>query len=82
MDFRFEAKKEGDRTVIHVAGELKGQGVVELERLCRETTGRLSLDLSNLRSSGPGGVQLIRELSGRGGAISGMSPYMELVLGI
>ena len=82
MDFRFEATKEGDRTVIQVAGELKGQGVVELERLCRETTGRLSLDLSNLRSSGPGGVQLIRELAGQGVAISGVSPYMELVLGI
>lgn len=82
MDFRIEAKKEGDRTVIQVAGELKGQGVVELERLCRETTGHLSLDLSNLRASGPGGVQLIRELARRGVAISGVSPYMELVLGI
>ena len=82
MDFRIEAKKEGDQTVIQVAGELKGQGVVELERLCRETTGRLCLDLSNLRSSGPGGVQLIRELAGQGVAISGVSPYMGLVLGI
>ena len=82
MNFRFEAKKEGDRTVIQVAGELKGQGVAELERLCRETTGKLSLDLSNLRSAGPGGVQLIRELSGQGVAISGVSPYMELVLEI
>ncbi len=80
MDFRFEIKKEGDRTVIQVAGELKGQGVAELERLCRETTGPLALELSNLRSSGPGGVQLIRELAGHGVAISGVSPYMELVL--
>lgn len=82
MDFRFESKKEGDRTVIQVAGELKGQGVAELERLCRETTGKLSLDLSNLRSAGPGGVQLIRELVGQGVVISGMSPYLELVLGM
>jgi hypothetical protein len=82
MDFRFETKKEGDRTVIQVAGELKGQAVVELERLCRQTTGRLSLDLTNLRASGPGGVQLIRELAGQGVAISGLSPYMELVLGM
>lgn len=82
MDFRFEVKKEADRTVIQVAGELKGQGVVELERLCRETTGKLSLDLSSLRSSAPGGVQLIRELARQGVSISAMSPYMELVLGI
>ena len=82
MDFRFETKKIGDRTVIQVAGELKGQAVAELKRLCRETTGQLSLDLSNLRSAGPVGVQLIRELAGQGVAISGVSPYMELVLGM
>lgn len=82
MDFRFETKKIGDRTVIQVAGELKGQAVAELKRLCRETTGQLSLDLSNLRSSGPVGVQLIRELASQGVTISGVSPYMELVLGM
>ena len=80
MDVRIEKRRDGDCTVIQVAGELKGQGVVELERLCRETTGRLSLDLSNLRSSGPGGVQLIRELAAQGVEISGITPYMGLLL--
>jgi hypothetical protein len=55
---------------------------VELERLCRETTGRLALDLSNLRSSGPGGVQLIRELVAQGVEISGVTPYMGLILNV
>lgn len=82
MDFRIETWKEGDRTVIQVAGELKGQGEVELERICRETTGLLSLDLSHLRSSGPGGVQLIKELSKKGVSILGVTPYLELLLGM
>ena len=82
MDVRIEKRRDGDCTVIQVAGELKGQGVVELERLCRETPGRLSLDLSNLRSSGPGGVELIRELAARGVEISGITPYMGLLLNI
>ena len=82
MDFRFETKNMGDRTVIQVAGDLKGQAVIELKRLCRETAGQLSLDLSNLHSTGPVGVQLIRELAGQGVSISGVSPYMELVLGM
>jgi hypothetical protein len=80
MDFRIEISREKDHSIIQVAGELNGRGVGELERLCRKTTGRLSIDITNLRNSTPGGVQLIRELLQQGVTVLGISPYMALLL--
>jgi anti-anti-sigma regulatory factor len=80
MDVRIEKKSDGEGTVIQVAGELRGQGVAELERLCRESTGHLSLDLSNLRAVEAKGVQLIRELSAKGVKLLGVTPYVDLLL--
>ena len=80
MSVRIDTKSDGERTIIQISGELRGQVVVELERLCRETPGKLALDLSNLRSSETEGVQLIRELAARGVELSGVSPYLDLLL--
>jgi hypothetical protein len=80
MGVRIEKMNNGELTVIQVAGELRGMGVVELERLCRETPGPLALDLSSLRSSEAEGVQLIRKLTAQGVALSGVTPYMGLLL--
>ena len=80
MDVRIEKKSNGAGTVIQVAGELRGRGVVELERLCRETLGPFTLDLTNLRSLEAGGVDLIRELAIHGVEISGATPYVLLLL--
>jgi hypothetical protein len=80
MGVRIDRRSEGERTIIQISGELRGQVVVELERLCRETPGPLSLDLSNLRSSESEGVQLIRELAAQGVVLSGVTPYLRLLL--
>jgi len=80
MGVRIEKIPDGELTVIQVSGELRGWAVIELEQLCRETPGSLSLDLSNLRSAEAGGVQLIRELAARGVKLSGVTPYLRLLL--
>jgi hypothetical protein len=80
MSVRFEKICNGERTVIQVAGDLRGRGVVELERLCREISGPISLDLLTLRSSDDQGVTLIKELARKGVDICGVSPYMDLLL--
>jgi hypothetical protein len=80
MSVRFEKIYHGERTVIQVAGDLRGRGVVELERLCREISGPISLDLLNLRSSDDHGVNLVKELSCKGVELIGVTPYMDLLL--
>jgi hypothetical protein len=80
MNVRIEIKSKGNGTVIQVAGELRGRGIVELERLCRETLGPFTLDLSNLRSLEAEGVELIRELAAQGVKMTGVSPYVGLLL--
>jgi hypothetical protein len=80
MDIRIEKKSTGKWTVIEVVGELRGRGIVELERLCRETIGPFTLDLSNLRALEAEGVQLIRELVAQGVELSGVTPYVDLLL--
>jgi len=80
MSVRFEKICNGERTVIQVAGDLRGRGVVELERLCREVSGPISLDLLTLRSSDDQGVTLIKELAGKGVELTGVTPYMDLLL--
>jgi hypothetical protein len=80
MNVRIEKMSSGDGTVIQVAGDLRGRGIVELERVCRETVGPFTLDLANLRSLEAGGVELIRELAARGAKMTGVSPYVGLLL--
>jgi hypothetical protein len=80
MSVRFEKICSGERTVIQVAGDLRGRGVVELERLCREISGPISLDLFTLQSTDDQGVNLIRDLTRKGVELSGVTPYMDLLL--
>ena len=80
MNVRIEKMSSGAGTVIQVAGELRGRGVVELERLCRETLGPFTLDLTNLRSLEAVGVELIRQLAAQGVKMTGVNPYVGLLL--
>lgn len=80
MSVRFEKVTQENRTIIQISGDLRGRGVVELERLCREISGPVALDLSCLQSSEDQGVNLIRELSQKGIELCGVTPYMDLLL--
>jgi hypothetical protein len=80
MDVRIEKQTAVEVTIILISGELKGQGIFELDRICHETEGALSLDLGNLRSVGEEGILLLRTLVARGAALTGVNPYLGLLL--
>lgn len=80
MSIRIESRSDGRGTVIYVSGDLKGGGVGELERMCRETTGPLALDLSGIRLAAPEGVGLLGELDARGVRLRGQTPYLQFLL--
>ena len=67
-------------TLIRVDGELVGEGVGELEKVCDAVDGPLQLDLTNLRSADARGLGRIRALVGRGASLRGVSPYIALLL--
>jgi len=67
-------------TLIRVDGELVGEGVGELEKVCDAVDGPLQLDLTNLRSADARGLGRIRALAGRGASLVGVSPYIALLL--
>ena len=68
-------------TLIQVDGELVGEGVGELAKVCDAVDGRLGLDLTNLRAADAGGLQQIRTFADRGARLVGVSPYIALLLG-
>ena len=67
-------------TLIKVDGELVGEGVGELEKVCDAVDGPLELDLTHLRSADARGLGRIRALADRGASLVGVSPYIALLL--
>lgn len=80
MGVMINKKNDGERTIIQIAGALRGRAIDDLERLCTETSGPLCLDLSQLRSSEDEGVQLLKALAGQGVRLLGVTPYVALML--
>ncbi len=80
MNLRITETKSGSTNVIIVQGELSAAGVAELERVCREAADPLRLDLTDLRRVDSNGRSLIRRLASEGVQLSGLSPYMKLLL--
>src|SRR5262245_59685351 len=66
--------------VLNVDGHLSGEDTDVLLRAC-EGIVRAVLDLSDLRSAGRRGVDVLRELRSRGAIFTGLSPYLDLLLG-
>jgi hypothetical protein len=72
----------GDRTnTLRVDGELLGDDVAELLRVCEEQQGPKTLDLAGVRFVDVRGVSALHDLRARGAAILGASPYVRLLLG-
>ena len=80
MDLRITEAKAGPLTIISIQGELSGDGVAELERICRQAGEPLQLELSEMRRTDKCGRRLLRRLAIEGVQLSGLSPYMKLLL--
>lgn len=66
---------------MRVEGWLDADGAAELEGVVAGLAGRVSLQLSGLRSADEAGLSSLRGLWGRGVALTGVSPYLRLLLG-
>ena len=80
MRLRITETKEGSAKVIRIEGELLAEGVSELERVCQEAAAPLRLDVTELRLVDSSGISSIRSLAEEGAQLSGLSPYIKLLL--
>lgn len=80
MQLRITVSGDPDGVAVRVDGWLADAGVDELKRVLAATSGRVHLQLSDLRGADAGGVALLRELAGTGTTLAGLSPYLQLLL--
>ncbi len=80
MSIRITRTSNAGGTVLQVDGHLCSENVAELTKEQRSAGGSLVLELSNLQSVDPDGVDLLLELISLGAQIRGASPYIELLL--
>jgi len=67
-------------TVMHVAGRLEGEVVDELGAACRAAGGSIRLDLTGLLHADEVGLGLLRSLRASGAELTGVSPFVEILL--
>ena len=79
MRLRIIETSDGATTVLHVDGELLGEGVLELERVAGGVR-PLRLDLSNLLRADAGGLVALRRLAAAGVELANVPPYVALLL--
>ncbi len=77
---RITTKKTGTVTVVRIDGRLQKNSVAELERACRCIEGPFCLDLANLQSVDTEGARAICDIEAGGAAVTGASPYIEMLL--
>ena len=65
---------------VRVDGWLDGVGVEELKRACDGVPPHVRLDLSELRSADPSGIDALLGLEHGGAELIGVAPYIRLLL--
>ena len=65
---------------MHVAGRLVGEGAGELSRVCTGSPRPLRIDLSGLLQADELGLSLLRSLRDSGAGLTGVSPFISLLL--
>ncbi len=69
----------GTTTVLHIDGELLGEGVRELERVALAAH-PLRLDLTNLLRADTDGLEVLLQLAAAGADLVSIPPYFALLL--
>jgi hypothetical protein len=80
VNCRVDVSSEPGRVVVSIHGRLAGAAVPELERVCREASGQLILDMTYLMSADDLGVATLKRLRTGSAQFISMSPYMALLL--
>ena len=82
MECRLDVSPDGGGSVVRIHGRLAGAAIPELERVCRNASAPLVLDVTHLMNADDCGVAIIRRLVVDGARVTGMSPYLALLLGL
>ena len=80
MQLRIVVSLEGSRRDVKLDGRLDAEGVPELEKVTRDESSALRLDLSGLRLADAEGIAALLRLQKAGAVIQGASPYFKLLL--
>ena len=80
MRLRVHTSVEGHVTVVHVDGELTGEGVQELERLVRSVSGPMAVDLAHLMHADNDGLEVIHALQREGAELRGVNAMVKFLL--
>jgi ABC-type transporter Mla MlaB component len=81
MTLYIASESDAGVRVIRLEGWLEGEAVAELERVAKDGSGPVRLDLSELRSADTAGLAALRTLRAAGATLVGTSPYIRLLLG-
>jgi len=81
VSVRIVTHRRGNAIVVRVEGWLDTDGAAELEGVVASLAGRVSVQLSGLKSADETGMSTLRDLRGRGVTLTGASPYFRLLLG-
>ena len=80
MNMRITTTTDGERTVIQIDGRLQAVDIPELDKEIDSVDRRLVLDLSELQSAVPAGIERLRKLAAEGAEFRGASPYVQMLL--
>ena len=80
MQFKAEIDNHEGFRIVRLAGRLQCEHVDELMRMCEESTPALRLDLTDLVSVDPSGLETLSLIQQRGAQVEGASPYIALQL--
>jgi hypothetical protein len=80
VQFKAEIVDCAGSRIVRLAGRLQCEHTDELMRLCDECTPALRLDLTDLMSADPSGLETLLSMQQRGAQLKGASPYIALQL--
>jgi hypothetical protein len=80
VQFKAEIVDHAGFRIVRLAGRLQCEHTDELIRLCEASTPALRLDLTDLVSADPSGLETLLLIQQRGAQLKGASPYIVLQL--
>lgn len=80
MDCRIQVEVRPDACTVYLAGHLKAEQVPELRSVCASVASPVRLDLTDLLSADPVGIDALRRLGQGGAEFVGVAHYLRSLL--
>ena len=77
MECRIQVEPGPDQCTVHLAGRLNAAQVPELRRVCDTATGHVRIDLTDLLSADPVGLDALKRLRRAGAELVGIARYLR-----